>query len=494
MKRLYILFFTVGLVSLCSCKKFLEQAPDQRTTVNSVEKVAELLTSAYPESNYIAFMEAASDNAEDRGFGIGEDNPTYSQPFYWKDNPQDTQDTPSNYWYACYEAIAAANQALVAIQNSPNQTNYLPYKGEALLARAYAHFMLVTLFSKTYDPAGTNDSPGIPYVTTPEKVVVGQYQRGTVASVYDQIDKDIQEGLPLIKNTAYKIVKFHFNTAAANAFAARFYLFKKDYAKVITYASAVASGGSFTNIIRPWSARYHNFTGAEMYTNFTNITEPSNLLIIETQSLWGRAMAYGPAYMPRFGFGVVMSQSMFYTPNVTGQRWDENIYNWSAPNYSFYKFTEYFAKTNVNSTIGNPYTMVPVLTTDEALLNRAEAYAANGQNDLALNDLNTFCSTRIQNYNPTANAVTLDKISAFYGTTDPKAGLIATVLSFKKSEFVQEGLRWLDVLRYHIPVTHKVLKTGNLLDYTIQLSADDPRRLFQIPSQTSLSGLQQNPR
>lgn len=487
MKKIYIPFLALALVSSGGCKKFLEHSPDQRTQINSVDKVAQLLTSAYPEANYIAFAEAASDNMEDKGPQVVNQERFVTLPYFWQDNPDNTQDTPTDYWNGSYTAIAAANEALSAIEKATDKTAYQPYKGEALLARAYAHFMLVTLYSKVYVAGGDNTSPGIPYVTTPEKVVNGQYTRGTVASVYDQIEKDLVEGLPLIKNSAYGIPKYHFNIAAAHAFAARFYLFKQDYPKVIEHASAISSGNAFAGIIRPWSTRYKNYSGAEMYTNFTMATEPSTLLLIETASSWARTRAN------RYGFGQTLNNALFGIPNVTGKAWVHSVYNYSVPNYSFLKWNEYFVKTSQNATIGDPYTIVPVLTADEALMNRAEAYAATGQNTLAIQDLNTFASTRLANFNVISDGLTLTKIANYYGTADAKQGLINTILDFKKAEFMMEGLRWFDVLRYKLPVKHNVVSANGSFT-TIELKADDPRRLFQLPSQVELSGIALNPR
>jgi len=487
MKKLYIYLIALSIFSTAGCKKYLDQAPDQRTQVNSVEKVAELLTSAYNEANYIAFTESASDNAEDKGPMYPSNDRFVDRPFYWADNDSYDNDTPTDFWNGSYTAIASANIALEAIGKAENQTAYLPYKGEALVARAYAHFMLVTLYAKTYDPATDNSSPGIPYVTTPEKIVNGQYSRGTVASVYAQIEKDLLEGLPLIKNSAYQVPKYHFNLAAANAFAARYYLFKQDYVKAIQHASAVAPGNSFVTIIRPWNTKYNTYTAAEMYTNFTQATETSTLLLIETASSWARTRS------PRYGFGQQLNNTLFGTNNVSGARWSHPVYNYGVPNFTLLKWNEYFVKTSQNATIGFPYTIVPVLTADEALLNRAEAYAASGQNELAMADLNTFCSTRIANYNLAQHAITLAKIAAFYGISDPKEGLIRTVLDFKRAEFLQEGLRWFDLLRHKLPVNHRVF-ANNGTAAVQTLGPDDPRRLFQMPSQVKLSGIEQNPR
>lgn len=488
MKKLYISIIALALVSTGGCKKFLEQPPDQRTQVNSVDKVAELLTSAYPEANYIAFMESSSDNAEDKGIGYDAKDRFVTLPYNWRDNDNFDEDTPINYWNGSYEAIAAANEALAAIDRAEDQTAYMPYKGEALVARAYAHFMLVNIFSRVYDAGTANSSPGIPYVTTPEKVVSGQYTRGTVASVYAQIEQDLTEGLPLLRNSAYKVEKYHFNIAAAHAFAARFYLFKKEYAKVIAHVNAISSNSTFPTILRPWSTRYRNYTGEEMRTNFTMATEPSTLLLIETASAWARTSG------PRYGFGQTLSAALFGSNNVSGARWAHGLYTLGGvPHYSFLKWNEYFVKTSQNATIGFPYTIVPVLTTDEALLNRAEAYAESDQYALALADLNMFCSTRILNYNATTHAVTLAKIANFYNTPDAKAGLIRTVLDFKKAEFMGEGLRWLDIIRHKLTVRHNIF-TDLFNQTTVELGPEDPRRVFQMPSQVTLSGIELNPR
>ncbi|WP_432712071.1 RagB/SusD family nutrient uptake outer membrane protein [Pedobacter sp.] len=488
MKNIYISVLALALLTTTGCKKFLEHAPDQRTQVNSVDKVAQLLASAYPQANYIPFAESASDNAEDKGPTVGTEPRWIVQPFYWLDNDDDNQDSPTYYWNSSYEAIAAANQALESIEKAEDKSGYLPYKGEALMARAYAHFMLVTFYSKAYNPGGDNTSPGIPYMVKPETVVSGQYSRGTVASVYEQIQKDIEEGLPLIKNDSYVVPKYHFNVAAAHAFAARFYLFKQDYAKVIEHASAISSGNAFATITRPWNTRYRTYSSAEMRVNFTQATEPSTLLLIETASSWARTSG------PRYGFGQTANNTMFVAANVTGSRWSHPVYtSGGVPHYSLLKWNEYFVRTSPNATIGFPYTIVPVLTADEALLNRAEAYAQTGQNDLALRDLNTFASTRITSYNAVTHAITLAKIESFYKLGDDKAGLIKTILDFKKAEFITEGLRWFDVLRHKITVKHNVLAVDGSTT-TIELGPDDPRRLFQVPSQVKLSGIEQNPR
>ena len=64
-----------------------------------------------------------------------------------------------------------------------------------------------------------------------------KYERGTVAEVYAKIEKDIEEGLPLINDVIYSVPKYHFNKRAANAFAARFYLYYQKWDEAVKYAT-----------------------------------------------------------------------------------------------------------------------------------------------------------------------------------------------------------------------------------------------------------------
>lgn len=489
MKKIYLILpAIVTMLSLGGCKKFLETAPDQRTKLNTPEKVAEILVSAYTKADYITFCEAASDNSEDKGINAGDIDPRNQDAYLWKVIENKDSGSPINFWNESYTAIAASNAALEAIDQAPDQSAYSPYKGEALVARAYAHFMLVVLFSKAYDAAGSNDSPGIPYVTKPENVVFGQYSRGTVASTYAAIEKDLLAGLPLIKDNAYKITKYHFNLAAANAFAARFFLFKKEYNKVVSYANAAIPNNNFLANIRPWNTRYFAYSANEFRIAFTQATENSNLLITEAPSLWARNQAFY-----RYGTGLTLN-SAGQQPNVTGTNFSaEKVLSYGVPKYTMYKFLELFIRTSPNATIGFAYTISPQFTTDELLMNRAEAYANLGMNTEALADLNTFASTRITNYNTSTHGVTLAKVAAFYNTSDPKVGLIASALDFKRFEFKEEGLRWLDIVRLGLTVKHNIKQIDNTSTFDT-LGPDDLRRQFQLPSEVTLSGIQLNPR
>ncbi|GGM78707.1 hypothetical protein GCM10010967_08030 [Dyadobacter beijingensis] len=485
-KRYKKLILILPLLALAGCEDFLSKEPDStRAIINTPKQVSQLLTTAYPQAGYIVFSEGMSDNVADKG--QGQDDKTNRGSFLFEivEATVDEQDSPDQYWAECYRAISVANEALDIISKMPNPAEYNAQKGEALLARAYAHFMLVNYYCQFFDPQATNDSPGIPYVTVPEDVVIKQYERGTVAGVYQAIEADLLEGLPLISDGTYTVPKYHFNLAAANAFASRFYLVKKDYQKVLQYANA-AIPGSFAENMRPWNTTYSSMSPAELFNIYSRATENANLLLVETSSTYGRYVAsyrYGMTYAK---WQEISASEQAIAGNAS---WAFPLYYRGDNNYFIPKLTEYFVRESVNAEIGLPYVMLPAFTVEEVLFNRIEANAYLNNTTASLADLNTYVSKRVSNYDAATHRVTATSLNSYFRTGNARNNIIEAVLAFKRVEFVQEGMRWFDIQRYKRAVTHTT-RAGSV----ISVPAGDPRRVLQIPQTAAISGIQQNPR
>lgn len=481
------------LIGICfmtaSCDDFLSQVPDNRTQIDSKEKIAELLVTAYPEANYMMFCEAMSDNVEDNPAAT--QDVRNSDAYFWREISATTQDTPEYYWNACYTAIASANHALEAIENADEPEAFSAQKGEALLARAYAHFMLVNLFSKTHNSATAAHDPGIPYVTEPEKESIKEYERKSVQYVYDMIEKDLLEGLPLIDDQSYAtgnetatgVSSYHFTKSAAHAFASRYYLFRKDYEKVIEHSNAVLMNKA-SDLLRPWNTAYRTLSSTELALNYTKSSEEANLLLAETASEWARSFNG-----LRYAMGARKYQELFLS-NPTGGNYAYSAFYSSSGVYFIYKFREHFVRIGTNATTGFPYTMIPLFSAEEVLFNRAEAYLMLEKLPEAMADINIWASTRISDYNEEQHQVTYNKLYNYYQINNNKEAILTAILDFRRVEFIHEGLRWFDIRRHEIPVRHTTV-TGE----SIQLLPGDPRRVLQIPREAiSMGGLEPNPR
>lgn len=492
-KILNILLFSFFVFPFTSCEKFLDEEPDMRVDLDTKEKIASLLVSAYPKKNYLMFAEVASDNVEDKMTANSMHNdPPYPDLYFWRDFDLDEIGTPTDFWNATYEAISSANHALRAIEEGDFGTEINQYKGEALVSRAYNHFMLSMFFSKPYDKEGDNSSYGIPYVKEPNVIVFGNYTRSTVKENYEDIEKDLIEGLKLLRGGKWSVPKYHFTPAAANAFAARFYLFKEDWDKVIEHANAVFPGGELRNNLRPINSTMMNYTFAQYKQEYNMADKVYNLLLTETYSVFQRSTGIAGA---RYGLGE--RKLAFHNANTvygTAFRSNNAIGVYTAPNYITNKFYEYFHYTNIAAGIGLPYMMQALFTVDEVLMNRAEAYVQKGFYDLATRDLDDFARVRITNYNIANHGFTLQKARTFTGVTDDdKKAVLKAILDIKQKAFMQEGVRWMDVLRHRITVVHNHFD-DNGLETTDSLKANDMRRVFQIPLQARNNGLPANER
>jgi starch-binding outer membrane protein, SusD/RagB family len=484
-KEIKLALLLIAAVGFTSCEKYLSTTPDQRASLDNPEAISELLVNAYPKANYQPFCESMSDNVVENDRVA----PTLSnlQAYKWEEVEATGIDWPINYWNHCYKAIAVANQALKTIEGVNDPQNYKAQKGEALVARAYAHFMLVNLWCKTYNANTANTDPGIPYVLEPENVVHKQYKRRTVAYVYQQMEKDLLEGMPLISDDVYKKPAFHFTKRSAAAFATRLYLVKKDYAKVIQYADQAFPNNS---IIDYWNA-YAAMVSSVRIQTYNRPSEKSNLLISEGISSW--TFNYGNAYRFSASVNIVYPITLkSYNNLVNGDLAYVTVAN-DAGNIYVQKLSAHFISP-LNSNLGNYYLYVPLFTSEEVLFNKAEALAKLNRSAESIALLNVLLPKRVKNYNANGHTLTEARILAHYAGASLETATVNAILDLKRIEFMHEGLRWFDVLRLGITVNHPVADMNITGQFNPVLDANDPRRQIQLPPSTVLAGLEPNKR
>ena len=126
-------------MGLTSCDDFLDKLPDNRTDIDSKEKAVTLLVSAYPDHDYMLLTEYSSDNVDDYGARNPYTDRFLDQVYAWQDITESDNEDTESLWEGCYNAIAAANQALIALEDlDMNDDGVRHAKGEALLCRAYS--------------------------------------------------------------------------------------------------------------------------------------------------------------------------------------------------------------------------------------------------------------------------------------------------------------------------------------------------------------------
>lgn len=534
MKRLYNILLTAALILLtASCNEWLNVMPDNRAEVDSVEKVNKLLVSAYPTCHYILVTEWSSDNVDDFGTANPNNERILEEVYSWKDVTVSDNEDPKNLWESCYAAITNANQALQSIKDLGNPAEMDASRGEALLCRAYAHFVLVNIFCKAYDPITADTDLGIPFMDSPETELNPKYERGTVAEVYEKIHKDLEEGLELIDDSNYSIQKYHFNQKAAYTFASRFYLFYGMWEEAIECANVVL-GSAPADMLRDYDALKALPRDESVVTVQYNSTNYKNNLLVHT-GYSGLGIFIGPYYTGKrhtHGHALMVTEVLNFAPwgeeeasmkeTATYNMYKLQPYKYTAANLDFVMFPRIpylFEFTDPVAQIGYRRTNLAVLTSDEALLNRAEANILLGNYDEALKDINMWTANTLA---PGKAKTTLTQKDIedwaegldYYSSLDPTPkkrlnpllidveegstleAFLHAILYIRRVEFMHMGMRWFDVKRYGIEITRRTLSTTSIEPISEDdiLTFDDERRAIQIPKDVISAGLTPNPR
>jgi hypothetical protein len=491
MKKLKILLALLLPVSIISCDEFLSETPDNRTQIDTPEKISELLVNAYPNACYTEFAETMTDNVFDSG-DTGLFTTINSENYNWEMNNSTTTDTQANYWNACYNAIAHANKALDAIELLGSPASLNPQKGEALIARAYAHFMLVSFWSKRYDPATADTDLGIPYVREPEDVLIKKYKRNTMREVFDYLENDIEEGLKYVTDDQ-NLRKFHFNKEAAKAFASRFYLIKGNWDRVIELTDQLAANPD--GKLRDFGS-YLSLDYDTQLRIYAEPTQETNLLIASVPSYYSRSF-----YLNRFQLTLARQDEILgAATNIFNKEWLYVSLSYNNNTSFVPKFNEQFKYTNANAGIGYGYIAIVLLSNDEFYLNRVESLVMANRMDEARTTLQYFIGTRTANYDPVTDVLTdelivnkypaiQNKYAPYYALTDLQKSYINTIGELRRKDFVQEGIRWFDIKRFNLEVKHEMYNGPTNI-----LTKDDNRRALQIPLQASTNGIEKNPR
>lgn len=550
-KLTYILAIgaTIGVNTACS--DFLDTPTDTRVELVTTEQLRMLMNSAYPNGNYAWPLELMSDNMEDNNapdadglrYNLSSYNRGDDEMFRWEQCVSENgSDTPSGIWEAFYSSTASANAVLEKLdeweRDGQLDATQLAIRGEALVLRAYNHFILAQVFCEPYRGSASGNYAGIPYITKPETKVKPHYDRGTLAHTYEMIEKDLTEGMALLDNTIFMVPKYHFNVAAANAFAARFYLFTRRYEKALYHANQ-AFGGAEVDASAFMSTLWSNLSNLYYITDFglfqNAIDKPSNFMLYATYSIAFRHFLGGVRYAcvrdarsaTIYGSSPAWSRFEWRLTNGKGGTFTMHpAFNGSCTRNGKDEYgsvlcaniQEQFEYVDKVAGIGYPHVTRREFFGEETLLTRAEARLFLGDKEGALRDIDTWEKARRKcpgstGYESEFRDFTFENIDAFYGgdpgygiakpinidricpesdakvSTDEIMSLLQCIQHIRRIETLHTGMRWFDIKRFGLEFDRLIGRDGK--DH---LGVEDPRKAVQIPSEVVAAGMQPNPR
>ncbi len=561
-KTIYAIVAAAAL-TLSSCSDFLDTPTDTRVDLVNTDQVRMLMNSAYPSSSYAWVCEMMSDNMEDNNAPAGEGHEgihynlnSYDrgddEMFRWETCVSNTSsDSPSAIWESFYNSIAVANAVMERLdewreENGGLDDTQKAIYAEAQLLRAFDHFTLAQIFCQPYRGSLSKNYLGIPYITKPETTVKPHYERGTLEETYAKIQADIEAALPEIQNSLYAVPKYHFNTSAANAFAARFYLFTRQYKKALDHANAAFGGAEvdaapFMSTIWSQLGQLYYISDIGLYQN--GIDKQGNFLLYPTYSVLLRRFANGCRY------GVIRN-ALNATIHGASPAWEN--FKWTSKsgkdktsftmhpcfngiclvngqseygNVMCGNVAEQFEYTDKIAGIGYAHITAREFFGEETLLTRAEAKLFLGDTNGAIADLNVWEKARrncpsASGYEDQFKDFTVENLTAFYGDKDPGYGitkeihidqicpesdatvsadaimpLLQAVQHLRRIETIHNGMRWFDIKRFGLEYDRKIGNNNAPNYHTMDhLSVEDPRKAVQLPAEVIAAGMQGNPR
>jgi hypothetical protein len=421
MKHIYLFSIIAGLLLLfsgCGNDWLDEMVPQTSaetekslTTLTEAEYALNGIYDLYREYQYYGarftyYGDAKSEDMQTRG-----DSKRVAKYYLFLFN---AVDAPSNFWSFPYKAIRNANNIISFTDKyaatDSEKVKFSNIRGQALTMRAMSHFDLVKIYGMTYTK-DNGASPGVPVVTE-SLSNDAKPARNTVAEVYAQVIKDLEDASALISKARND---GQLNWFATRLLLARAYLYKGDDAKAYEVSADLlkqAEGTSFrlfTNgeYAKAWSQQ----TGSEyFYVIYNSADEISD------------ANEFISYLMHRSGYDDLSLSSDYLTlidededdvRRKIIERYATNRYylqKYAAPDYK----------------VSN----IPVLRISEAYLIAAEAAVKLNDRENAAGYLNAIVSRANPEKSVTADDMTLEK-----------------VLNERRKELVGEGHRLFDAMR-----------------------------------------------
>lgn len=455
------------LVFCSSCSDFLQEVSQDEIKPSTVDDIRALMNSeAYPY-NFLSdiYLSLLTDEYQCNGLK----NSNYTQihqngTAIFSLNPEmfdgrEVFPSDANSWNSYYNKIKGCNVVkdyLSKVSGTEKDKNAL--LGQVLFLRAYYYMKLVMIYGQPYNGAGVNPdtSLGVPLVLKMD--VSDEYpSRNTLHEVYNQIEADFLEAATLLEANYKQESVFRIGSQTVYAMLSRFYLYRglpDDMTKVVNYADkAIANGPSLTQLYTFESS----FGTKGIYDQD-----------VSKEAFW----VYGSSSLRNQTYYMYTSYGNIEPYTIS----NDLLGLYDQTNDLRYK--SYFYKGKDSST-GLSYSMVSNkigtlqnnygdhgIRLGEVYLNRAEAlirqYKETGDESKrvkALKDLNDLRQSRYEK-NTYTNPVAL---------TNADDLLNFCIQERRRELCLEEGLRWFDIKRLGLSVTHTYIDaSGNSTVYTLK--------------------------
>jgi starch-binding outer membrane protein, SusD/RagB family len=352
--------------------------------------------------------------------------------------------------------------------------NYI--KGQALVYRAWAHFELVQFWGERFIAGSPNSGLGVPLLTT--NTLEGQ-KRATVAEVYTQINKDLDEAITLLEGYVRtgSAAKSNFNKNVAQGIKARVALTQQNWDLAATMAIAARNGFALMSN-SDYTSGFNNTGISEWMWGSDQIADHNTFFWSFFANMGCNFNGTNTRTQPK-AINSVLWNALPAT-DIRKSVWDLTGAGVPVPPGGAripYQSKKFLAFDNATS-IGD----VPYMRAAEMYLIEAEARARQGGRDA---DARQALFTLIKNRNPN-----------YVLSTNSGSALLEEILFHRRVELWGEGFRWFDLKRMNVPLDRTVVPNTNAtISLTLNVPANDKlwQWLFPQDEINANTNLEQNP-
>lgn len=478
MKYFPIIITILTSLLLSSCSDFLKEEDKDKVIPKTIEQFEAMLhQEGFADVSWFYLSDFMTDDVAENTNIITTAKNQYKGIYTWQNDIERTGEGNYNgennaMWGKLYNDVLVANYILERIDDIVDLQFVASRKAalhaEACFLRARAYFELVNIYASPYDATTATATPGVPL--RDGTGITNNYQRNSIAEVYAQIESDLTEALEYFDISKETKSLWHPNKKATLLLLSRVYLYKGEWQKVIDTTT-----------------RLIEMCPAGLYAMNRNITDPvvreANPEVLHT---WGvipgtlvdNVMEGMQSDIPKIyrvdgslstaAYGVSKDLLGMYAENDMRQL----LYFKPAAGISVTgKWHPQFTKLG-----GYSYRLA------EAYLSRAEAYAALGNADKAMEDMVALLSKRIDG-----------DYSALLPTERDAMSVRRFVLDQRRMELCFENHRWYDLRRtqswYPKEINHAFSLSTSTSGYVgtvtstehYSLASSSPNYTFELP-------------
>lgn len=492
MKYKIISFVFISLLIFSSCKKsFLDtfsttavaasdalaSTKNAWAALNGIHRIMYTQYDAQPQGGLGAIFIIRDLMGEDVLYTLANGRQDFGGHIKWLDHRNVNSGNSRFVYRFYYRLIANANVLINGIDGAEGpQTDKNYIKGQALVYRAWAHFELVQFWGERYIAGNPNLSLGVPLLTT--TTLEGQ-PRATVAAVYSQINKDLDEAIVLLDgyNRTGSAAKSNFNKNVAQGIKARVALTQQNWEAAATMAAAARNGFALMSNA-DYIAGFNNTAISEWMWGSDQIADHNTFFWSFFASMGCNFNGSNTRTQPK-AINSTLWDALSDT-DIRKKCWDLTGAGVPIPPGGAripYQSKKFLALDNATS-IGD----VPNMRSAEMYLIEAEARARQGGRDA---DAQQALFTLVKNRNP-----------SYTLSTNTGQALITEILFHRRVELWGEGFRWFDLKRMNVPLDRTVVPNTNAtISLTLAVPSNDKlwQWLFPQDEINANPALQQNP-